>query len=213
MRQLLHPNVLPLYSSFVHTQNLWMVMPYVMHGSLLNIMKFSYPEVSEHACMRPGGMVAACHHALKLPHGQQPSTTSSPCLHVPKATMHLLSSQATPCMEAAISGATLALQAEHSSNAKDAERGCCVRAGSGGASDCHNPEGGAQRPGLHAQAWGHPQGCQGKPHALATGASVPGRQLQMLMQTAHHQEPGMSRAAHANKRPSQLAGVAAYSAA
>ena len=53
MRQLLHPNVLPLYSSFVHTQNLWMVMPYVMHGSLLNIMKFSYPEVSAHACMCP----------------------------------------------------------------------------------------------------------------------------------------------------------------
>eukprot|EP00891_Asterochloris_glomerata_P007781 jgi/Astpho2/7781/Aster-06073 len=51
MRQLLHPNVLPLYSSFVHTQNLWMVMPYVMHGSLLNIMKFSYPEVSDHACI------------------------------------------------------------------------------------------------------------------------------------------------------------------
>ena len=46
MRQQLHPNVLPLYTSFVHEQNLWMVMPYVSSGSVLNIMKYAHPEVS-----------------------------------------------------------------------------------------------------------------------------------------------------------------------
>lgn len=45
MRQQLHPNVLPLYTSFVHEQNLWMVMPYVSSGSVLNIMKYAHPEV------------------------------------------------------------------------------------------------------------------------------------------------------------------------
>jgi serine/threonine-protein kinase OSR1/STK39 len=45
MRQQSHPNVLPLYCSFVHEQNLWMVMPYVAGGSVLNIMKYAYPEV------------------------------------------------------------------------------------------------------------------------------------------------------------------------
>lgn len=45
MRQLNHPNLLPLYCSFVHKQHLWMVMPYVQGGSVLNIMRFAYPEV------------------------------------------------------------------------------------------------------------------------------------------------------------------------
>lgn len=45
MRQQSHPCVLPLYCSFVHEQNLWMVMPYVAGGSVLNIMKYAYPEV------------------------------------------------------------------------------------------------------------------------------------------------------------------------
>ena len=44
MRQQAHPNVLPLYCSFVHNHNLWMVMPYVSGGSVLNIMKYAYPE-------------------------------------------------------------------------------------------------------------------------------------------------------------------------
>ena len=48
MRQQLHPNVLPLYTSFVHEQNLWMVMPYVSSGSVLNIMKYAHPEVRPH---------------------------------------------------------------------------------------------------------------------------------------------------------------------
>lgn len=46
MRQQSHPNVLPLYCSFVHEQNLWMVMPYVAGGSVLNIMKYAYQEVT-----------------------------------------------------------------------------------------------------------------------------------------------------------------------
>ena len=46
MRQQSHPNVLPLHCSFVHRQHLWMVMPYVAGGSVLNIMKFAYAEVS-----------------------------------------------------------------------------------------------------------------------------------------------------------------------
>ena len=45
MRQQSHPNVLPLLCSFVHERNLWMVMPYVSGGSVLNIMKYAYPEV------------------------------------------------------------------------------------------------------------------------------------------------------------------------
>ena len=46
MRQQHHPNVLPLHCSFVHQQNLWMVMPYVAGGSVLNLMKFAYSEVN-----------------------------------------------------------------------------------------------------------------------------------------------------------------------
>ena len=45
MRQQHHANVLPLHCSFVHQQNLWMVMPYVAGGSVLNLMKFAYSEV------------------------------------------------------------------------------------------------------------------------------------------------------------------------
>ncbi|KAI7839495.1 hypothetical protein COHA_006762 [Chlorella ohadii] len=44
MRQLNHPNLLPLYCSFVHKEHLWMVMPYVQGGSVLNIMRFAYPD-------------------------------------------------------------------------------------------------------------------------------------------------------------------------
>lgn len=44
MRSLNHPNLLPLYSSFVHDQHLWMVMPYVHGGSVLNIMRFKFQD-------------------------------------------------------------------------------------------------------------------------------------------------------------------------
>ena len=49
MRQQASQYVLPLHCSFVHQQNLWMVMPYVAGGSVLNIMKYAYPEV----CPKP----------------------------------------------------------------------------------------------------------------------------------------------------------------
>jgi serine/threonine-protein kinase OSR1/STK39 len=44
MRSLNHPNLLPLYCSFVHEQHLWMVMPYVHGGSILNIMRFRFQD-------------------------------------------------------------------------------------------------------------------------------------------------------------------------
>ena len=56
MRQYNHPNVLPLYASFVEGQDLWMVMPYIAGGSVLHIMKYAWPEV---------GLALAC--ALLLP--------------------------------------------------------------------------------------------------------------------------------------------------
>lgn len=44
MRMYNHPNILPLYCSFVHGQELWMVMPFVAGGSVLHIMKYAHPE-------------------------------------------------------------------------------------------------------------------------------------------------------------------------
>lgn len=44
MRSYHHPNVLPLFCSFVHGEDLWMVMPFIAGGSVLHIMKYGYPE-------------------------------------------------------------------------------------------------------------------------------------------------------------------------
>ncbi|KAK9830340.1 hypothetical protein WJX72_011135 [[Myrmecia] bisecta] len=44
MREMCHPCLLPLFCSFVHGSNLWMVMPYVAGGSVLDIMLSSYTE-------------------------------------------------------------------------------------------------------------------------------------------------------------------------
>jgi serine/threonine-protein kinase OSR1/STK39 len=44
MRSLNHANLLPLLCSFVEGQHLWMVMPYVHGGSVLNIMRYQFPE-------------------------------------------------------------------------------------------------------------------------------------------------------------------------
>ncbi|PNH08988.1 Serine/threonine-protein kinase OSR1 [Tetrabaena socialis] len=44
MRMYNHPNILPLYCSFVNAQELWMVMPFVSGGSVLHIMKYAHPE-------------------------------------------------------------------------------------------------------------------------------------------------------------------------
>ncbi len=45
MHEMRHPNVMPLYCSFVHKEQLWMVMPYVAGGSLFSIIQTNYPQV------------------------------------------------------------------------------------------------------------------------------------------------------------------------
>jgi serine/threonine-protein kinase OSR1/STK39 len=44
MKAYSHPNVLPLYCSFVSGQELWMVMPFISGGSVLHIMKWEHPD-------------------------------------------------------------------------------------------------------------------------------------------------------------------------
>lgn len=39
-----HPNLLPLLCSFTDGNQLWMVEPYITHGSVLNIMKYAHPH-------------------------------------------------------------------------------------------------------------------------------------------------------------------------
>jgi serine/threonine protein kinase len=45
MKSYHHPNVLSLYTSFVHGQDLWMVTPFMSGGSVLHIMKYRFPKV------------------------------------------------------------------------------------------------------------------------------------------------------------------------
>ena len=45
MKNYNNPNVLPLHTSFVTGQDLWMVMPFISGGSVLHIIKYAYPEV------------------------------------------------------------------------------------------------------------------------------------------------------------------------
>jgi len=45
MKSYNHPNVLSLYTSFVHGQDLWMVTPFMSGGSILHIMKYRFPKV------------------------------------------------------------------------------------------------------------------------------------------------------------------------
>ena len=44
MHEMRHPNVMPLYCSFVHGEQLWMVMPHVAGGSLFGIIQASFPQ-------------------------------------------------------------------------------------------------------------------------------------------------------------------------
>jgi serine/threonine-protein kinase OSR1/STK39 len=44
MRHLHHPNLLTLHCSFVYKEHLWMVMPYISGGSVLNIMRSEYKD-------------------------------------------------------------------------------------------------------------------------------------------------------------------------
>lgn len=57
MKSYNHPNVLPLFTSFVHGQDLWMVTPFMAGGSVLHIMKYQYPEV------RAGALQAVAHRS------------------------------------------------------------------------------------------------------------------------------------------------------
>ena len=45
MAEMRHPNVMPLYCSFVHKEQLWMVMPYVSGGSIFSIILNQHSEV------------------------------------------------------------------------------------------------------------------------------------------------------------------------
>ena len=45
MAEMRHSNVMPLYCSFVHKEQLWMVMPYVSGGSIYNIILNQHSEV------------------------------------------------------------------------------------------------------------------------------------------------------------------------
>jgi len=57
MKSYNHPNVLPLYASFVAGQDLYMITPFMSGGSVLHIMKYGHPEVR--ACMRGGAAADA----------------------------------------------------------------------------------------------------------------------------------------------------------
>jgi len=45
MREMRHPNVLPLLASFTAGQHIWMVSPYYSAGSLQSIIEYAYPQV------------------------------------------------------------------------------------------------------------------------------------------------------------------------
>ncbi len=57
MREMRHPNVLPLLASFTAGQHIWMVSPYYSAGSLQSIIEYAYPQVrgkSENCCENVG---------------------------------------------------------------------------------------------------------------------------------------------------------------
>lgn len=45
MRMLRHPNILPLESSFVEGEKLWLVTPYCAGGSVSHLLEYSFPQV------------------------------------------------------------------------------------------------------------------------------------------------------------------------
>lgn len=69
MKSYHHPNVLSLYTSFVHGQELWMITPFMSGGSILHIMKYRFPMVGSKQTGR-SSMTA-------VEQGQQPRETSN----------------------------------------------------------------------------------------------------------------------------------------
>ena len=89
MRQLNHPNLLPLYCSFVHKEQLWMVMPYIPGGSVLNIMRFAKPEA------RALPALPRCLACPPFPR-VSPRLSPSPCLRAPACSACLRAHGSTP---------------------------------------------------------------------------------------------------------------------
>lgn len=71
MKSYQHPNVLPLFTSFIRDQDLWMVMPYMSGGSILHIMKYGFPQVG---ATRSAGSTGSSSSSL---HSSRSSTSSS----------------------------------------------------------------------------------------------------------------------------------------
>ena len=121
MRQQLHPNVLPLYTSFVHEQNLWMVMPYVSSGSVLNIIKYAHPEVKPHDATATLLNPARCLSPL--------------CLAALWHSLAVFSAAVSLCGALMATGICVCKYQEGR-----------YGAGFGRGSDCNHPEGGSERP-------------------------------------------------------------------
>lgn len=127
-----HPNVLPLYTSFVAGTALYMITPFMSGGSILHIMKYGYPEV------RIGVRTHAHTHATWRQGGRQ------------ELAWHLPGSQGTGA-GASISGAA----------SRHPPPPPCRPPGPGGGGHCHHHARGAQGPGVCAQEWRHPPRHQG----------------------------------------------------
>lgn len=76
MRTANHDNILSLYTSFVHQNDLWMVEPFVSGGSVLNVMKFCHPNGLDEPQVR-------CPHLTSpfIPYPTPPCATASPSGH------------------------------------------------------------------------------------------------------------------------------------
>lgn len=70
MAEMRHPNVMPLYCSFVHKEQLWMVMPYVSGGSIYNIILNQHSEVGTEIATA----VRSCEACSTLLSAERPST-------------------------------------------------------------------------------------------------------------------------------------------
>jgi serine/threonine protein kinase len=85
MKLVNHENILSLHCSFVNQDKLWVVMPYVKGGSVLNIMKYAFPQVLVLYSIHHWGFEQAADRpppVTHTTHGQThpPPTPLSPCL-------------------------------------------------------------------------------------------------------------------------------------